>query len=176
MTSETAVNAGWTCGFSSIIQELGRIASLEYPVFKPSEERWSNSNRVTKPAPEASISAKHEATTMPVPGLSLPRAAALRPNVPRTPPTLLRPLTASGPPLSAWTGRTPEDHAVNRTDEQDVQSQPSQQGMREKKKGDSHSHGIAEKGGEYNKKAEEDKPQAPKPVIGMNDERGGKGR
>ena len=27
--------------------------------------------------------------------------------------------------------------------------------------------------GSHNKRAEEDKPEAPKPVIGMNDERGG---
>jgi len=56
-----------------------------------------------------------------------------------------------------------------------VQSKPSHQGMREKDAGDSNSRAISEKGAEDNKKAEQEKPQAPRPVIGMNDERGGKG-
>lgn len=64
---------------------------------------------------------------------------------------------------------------VNRTDENDVQSIPSHQGMREKDDGDSPAVGISEKGGAYNKKAEQENPKAPKPVIGMNDERGAKG-
>jgi len=47
--------------------------------------------------------------------------------------------------------------------------------MREKDDGDSPAVGISEKGGAYNKKAEQENPKAPKPVIGMNDERGAKG-
>ena len=65
---------------------------------------------------------------------------------------------------------------MNRADEKDTQSKPSHQGMREKDEGDSQALGVSEKGGEDNKKAEQDKPEAPTPVIGMNDERGGKGR
>lgn len=61
---------------------------------------------------------------------------------------------------------------MNRTDEKDVQSAASQQAMEEKKSGDSQGRGISETGGEENKKAEKDRPEAPKPVIGMNDERG----
>jgi hypothetical protein len=64
---------------------------------------------------------------------------------------------------------------VNRTDEKDVQSIPSHQGLREKDNGDSPAVGISEKGGADNKKAEQDRPKAPKPVMGMNDERGAKG-
>lgn len=64
---------------------------------------------------------------------------------------------------------------MNRTDEKDIQSAASQQAMREKENDDSQSRGISEKGAEDNKKAEKDRPEAPKPVIGMNDERGGKG-
>lgn len=64
---------------------------------------------------------------------------------------------------------------MNRTDEKDTQSKPSHQGMREKEGGDSMSIGISERGGEANKQAQKDKPEAPKPVIGMNDQVGGKG-
>jgi hypothetical protein len=109
---------------------------------------------------------------MRIPQLSVPRPAALRPSLLRTNPTPLRPFSNSGPPLGAWTGRTPDEHAVNRTDEKDVQSKSAHQGMREKDRGESHSTAISGKGGEHNKKAEQEKPKAPKPVIGMNDERG----
>jgi hypothetical protein len=176
MTSETWVNTGWTCGWSYILEELGRIASLEYPALTPSQEREADLAARKSPASTASIPPESEASTMPGPRISLPRPAALRPNnLPRCTPTPLRPFSNSGPPLGAWTGRTPDEHVVNRTEEKDVQSKPSHQGMREKDQGDSHARGISEKGGEDNKKAEQEKPAAPRPVIGMNDERGGKG-
>jgi hypothetical protein len=63
---------------------------------------------------------------------------------------------------------------VNR-DGNDVQSEQSHKSMKEKKEGNSDSTGISEKGGHHNKKAEQENPKAPKPVIGMADERGGKG-
>ena len=73
-----------------------------------------------------------------------------------------------------WTGRTRDDHVVKRTDKKDAQSDPAQQALQEKTEGNSDSHAISGKGGEGNKKAESDRQKAPKPVIGMNDERGAK--
>lgn len=70
-----------------------------------------------------------------------------------------------------WKGRTPDDHVVHRKDELDVQSQASQSGMREHESGNSESQGLNRKDeGQYNKKAKQDHPKAPEPVIGMNDE------
>ena len=65
---------------------------------------------------------------------------------------------------------------MNRTEEKDTQSKPAHQGMSDKEQGNSMSTGISEKGGEANRKSEKDEPAAPKPVIGMNDQVGGKGR
>jgi len=48
--------------------------------------------------------------------------------------------------------------------------------MKQKKEGTEGSQAISGKDeGNHNKKAEEDHPEAPKPVIGMNDERAQKG-
>ena len=56
---------------------------------------------------------------------------------------------------------------VNRTDQKDVQSKASQSAMQQKKDGKDGSQGISQKDeGNFNKKAEEDHPEAPKPVIG----------
>jgi hypothetical protein len=175
MTSETGVESECACGLSSILNDLGRLASLEYPIYSPSLETSINSNtgasvESTEPTP-----LEYAAYTMPVPRLPFPPTAALKHNLCRTTQALCRPFSNSGPPLGAWTGRRPDEHAVNRTDEKDVQSKPSHQGMREKDQGESNSRGISEEGGEDNKKAEQEKPDAPRPVIGMNDERGGKG-
>ena len=61
---------------------------------------------------------------------------------------------------------------MNRTDGNDVQSQASQSGMQQKEQGKEGSQGISGKDeGNFNKKAKEDHPEAPEPVIGMNDER-----
>ena len=182
MTSETGVETGWSCGWNSLLNELGRIAILEYPVNSVQSEQSSRSSHSThsratplkKPAPTETTLLQQSASTMPGPRLSFPRPAILRPNFTRSSPVVLRPISTSTPVLNGWTGRTPEDHAVNR-DGKDVQSEQSQQGMKEKDDGSSPSNGISEKGGENQKKAEGERPQAPKPVIGMNDERGGKG-
>lgn len=176
MTSGSGVKSRWTCGFSSIIEELGRLASLEYPIYPEPQERSSQPTTTTKLPPPSSTPSLSETSIMPVPRLSLPRPAFLKPNLPRTTPTPLRPFSTSGPPLEAWTGRPPEEHAVNRTEEKDVHSKTARQGLREKEKGDSAALGVSEKGGADNKKAEKEEPEAPTPVIGMNDERGGKGR
>ncbi|KAL9108222.1 MAG: hypothetical protein Q9227_006960 [Pyrenula ochraceoflavens] len=74
--------------------------------------------------------------------------------------------------IANWTGRKVEDHAVNR-DGKDVQSEQSKQSMREKEQGKTdHSHGLGQTSGGQNKKAKQEHPEAPEPVIGMNDERG----
>ena len=71
-----------------------------------------------------------------------------------------------------WKGRTPDDHAVHRKDRLDIQSDASQSGMKEHQTGESGSQALNRRDdGQYNKKAEEDHPEAPQPVIGMNDER-----
>lgn len=167
--------AGWSCGFSKFISGLAWMASLEFPEFARADERASQNKPPAASAPPKPTSCQDPASTMPAPKLRIPRRVAINPTHRHTFPATFRPLSTSGPPRAAWTGRTPEDHAVNRTDGKDVQSQPSQQAMKERGKDESNSFGINERGGEQNKKAEQDKPHAPKPVIGMNDERGGKG-
>ena len=82
------------------------------------------------------------ATIMPANALSLPRFA-----------------------FASWEGRQPEEHVTNRKDELDVQSSASKSGVQER--------AASQKDhGDQNKKAKEDHPEAPGPVIGMNDERG----
>ena len=75
---------------------------------------------------------------------------------------------------SNWHGRETEEHAVNRKDELDVQAKASQSGGRERASGDERqSQASTEKdSGNQNEQAKKDHPEAPGPVIGMNDERG----
>lgn len=190
MTSQSKIKRScWACGLyvNSVIEQLGRIAVLEYTIpeelsqqIPHSRRHRQNSNPQKPPTPPSpppppSTSPQDQAATMPIPRIAIPQPAALKPVLPRTTPASLRSLSTSSPSLAGWTGRTPDEHAVNRTDEKDVESKPAHQGMREKGKDDSHSFGISEKGGDNNRKAEQDKPEAPKPVIGMNDERGERG-
>ena len=67
-----------------------------------------------------------------------------------------------------WAGERPkEGHVVNRTDRKDVQAEASHSGMQQKKDGKEGSQGISQKDeGNFNKKAKEDHPEAPTPVIG----------
>jgi hypothetical protein len=176
MTSEPGFKSEWTCGWTTILNDLGWLASLEFPVY-PSEKPSSNPapQKVPLPSSSTSTSFDSEASSMPVPRISLPRPAFLKPQILRTTPRPLRSFSTSCLSLSGNPGRKPDEHVVNRTDEKDVQSIPSHQGMREKDNGESPAVGISEKGGADNTKAEQDNPEAPKPVIGMNDERGGKG-
>ena len=91
-------------------------------------------------------------------------------------PRSLPPLTphrfASG--TSDWSGRQGHEHVTNRKDELDVQSGASQSGKRERAAdNDNASQGTSEKdSGNQNEQAKKDHPEAPGPVIGMNDERG----
>ncbi|ERF76906.1 hypothetical protein EPUS_02617 [Endocarpon pusillum Z07020] len=191
MTSETSRKPDRFCSWNGILKELARAASLEIPGFGEIILNESPPNKTSRNSPPPASSAKPRSTTsssttstfsksedftMPIPRISLPRPAVLRSPLLRTSTTTLRPLSTTSPALGAWSGRGPDEHAVNRTDEKDTQSKPAHQGMREKDEGDSQALGISEKGGKDNKKAEQDKQEAPTPVIGMNDERGGKGR
>lgn len=76
---------------------------------------------------------------------------------------------------TSWEGRQPEEHVTNREDGLDIQSSASKSGKQERAAGSSaQSSAASEKDhGDQNKKAKEDHPEAPGPVIGMNDERGG---
>ncbi len=93
----------------------------------------------------------------------------------RIPAPIVRPspFEASRRTATQWAGERPkEGHVVNRTDANDVQSEASQSGMKQKEEGKEGSQGISQKDErDSNKKAAEDHPEAPKPVIGMNDER-----
>lgn len=75
---------------------------------------------------------------------------------------------------SDWAGRQKEEHVANRGDELDVQSGASQSGERERASNDENqSQAATEKDkGNQNEQAKKDHPEAPGPVIGMNDERG----
>ena len=74
---------------------------------------------------------------------------------------------------SGWSGRHGDEHATNRGDGLDVQSSASKSGKQQRSVDSEQSGATSEKDtGDNNKRAEEDHPEAPQPVIGMNDERG----
>lgn len=84
--------------------------------------------------------------------------------------------TANLPRLAfSWGGAQPDDHALNRTDELDVGSEAVRSGQRERagESGPGSSAATEKDLGNRNKEAQKDHPEAPGPVIGMNDERGG---
>jgi hypothetical protein len=63
--------------------------------------------------------------------------------------------------------RPKDDHVVNKIDANDVQAEGAQSAMKEKKEGKEGSQGISQKDeGKFNKKAKENHPEAPTPVIG----------
>lgn len=91
---------------------------------------------------------------------------------------LRRPLSTTAPTFAkdthstpGWEGRGTEGHAVNRS-QHDPVSKGAQQGIKDKQQGGEDSQAISQKGGSANKKAEQEHPEAPQPVIGMNEERG----
>ncbi|KAH0848984.1 hypothetical protein FOPE_03207 [Fonsecaea pedrosoi] len=74
--------------------------------------------------------------------------------------------------LPGWGGRHARDHAVKRP-AHDVQAETSQQGMKDHEEMKEGSDAISRRDErDSNKKAKEEHPEAPEPVIGMNDERG----
>ncbi|MCJ1230929.1 hypothetical protein MMC12_007603 [Toensbergia leucococca] len=75
-----------------------------------------------------------------------------------------------------WEGRQPEEHITNRKDELNVQASASKSGKRARAEDSDQSSATSSKDqGNQNEQAKKDHPEAPGPVIGMNDERGGKG-
>ncbi|CAG7977911.1 unnamed protein product [Penicillium nalgiovense] len=79
-----------------------------------------------------------------------------------------------------WKGSSAEDHVRKRSkegDTEDVHSEAAASGLRERRTNqgladETKSQGMTERGGtKYGKKAKEEHPKAPEPVIGMNDER-----
>ncbi|CAI7614087.1 unnamed protein product [Penicillium glandicola] len=83
-----------------------------------------------------------------------------------------------------WKGSSAEDHIRKRAkkgDAEDIHSEAAASGLKERKTNqgladDTKSQGTTERGGsKYGKKAKEEHPKAPEPVIGMNDERPKKG-
>lgn len=102
----------------------------------------------------------------------------LLPAIAKARPTLLSSTTTNVLRFAStsWEGRQPEEHVTNRKDELDIQSSASKSGKQERAAGggSEQSSAASEKDhGDQNKKAKEDHPEAPGPVIGMNDERGG---
>lgn len=79
-----------------------------------------------------------------------------------------------------WKGSSAEDHTRKRSkrgDTEDIHSKEAASGLKERETNqgladDTKSQGMTERGGtKYSKKAKEEHPKAPEPVIGMNDER-----
>jgi len=88
----------------------------------------------------------------------------------------LRQFTTTAPTL-AWEGRKPEENSSREPDSHNAQIDAVKEGKESRAKNDGKdSAATSEKDdGNMNEKAKRDHPEAPSPVIGMNDERGGKG-
>ncbi|OQE07841.1 hypothetical protein PENVUL_c012G00728 [Penicillium vulpinum] len=101
------------------------------------------------------------------------------------PPVLRAPLGARDYSVfEDWKGSSAEEHTRKRAkhgDTEDIHSEAAASALKERKANqgiadETKSHGITERGGtKYGKKAKEEHPKAPEPVIGMNDERPKKG-
>ncbi|PWY94769.1 hypothetical protein BO94DRAFT_531705 [Aspergillus sclerotioniger CBS 115572] len=83
-----------------------------------------------------------------------------------------------------WKGTGSEDHAVDRTQKRDTTDPTTDAAasvMKDREEGEgiangSKPQGATERGGtQHGKKAKQQHPNAPEPIIGMNDERGQKG-
>lgn len=75
---------------------------------------------------------------------------------------------------AGWTGRQPEEHVTETQDELNVHSKASKSGKQERTSSTEQGSATNERDyGNQNRKAKEENPEAPGPVLGMNDERGG---
>lgn len=116
-------------------------------------------------------------TTPPLPAKMLPNSRLLARAFHRVPLSVassnqVRTLSNSAP-RAAWEGSKPEEHVVRESDVHNIQQDASKDGKAERASGDNPDGSTIEKDvGSENKKAKEDHPEAPEPVIGMNDERG----
>ena len=108
------------------------------------------------------------------PLLALPRTRSLRnQQFPiRTPITLIR---NAGTATKDWEGRQSHEHITNQDDNLNIQSSASKAGKSDRTAGGEGKSGATtqEDKGNQNEQAKKDHPEAPGPVIGMNDERGG---
>ncbi|KAI9848769.1 MAG: hypothetical protein M1830_007271 [Pleopsidium flavum] len=78
--------------------------------------------------------------------------------------------------LQAWSGSGGENHVTNSKDELDIQSGASKSGKRDRTEDNEQSAAASERDSRKDgERAKKDMPEAPGPIIGMNDERGGKG-
>ena len=87
----------------------------------------------------------------------------------------LTPVRFAGSATKDWEGRQANEHTTNRDDSLNIHSSASNAGQADRAKGDGGQSGATSQQdkGNQNEQAEKDHPEAPKPVIGMNDERGG---
>ena len=89
-----------------------------------------------------------------------------------------RPLSASATRRALgtkdWEGRQSHEHVTNSENELDIQSSASKSGKRQRAEESHPTSAATERDtGNNNEQAKKDHPEAPGPVIGMNDERGG---
>lgn len=72
-----------------------------------------------------------------------------------------------------WEGRQPEEHVTRTEDKHNIQKDASESGKEERAQGGGSQATSEGDHGNMNEKAKKDHPEAPGPVLGMNDERGG---
>jgi len=73
----------------------------------------------------------------------------------------------------AWEGRKSEQHITREPDSNNVQIDASKEGKAERVSGEGSAAASEKDTDQKNKKAQDDHPEAPGVVLGMNDERGG---
>ena len=81
----------------------------------------------------------------------------------------------AGSESSTWQGRQSHEHITNRDDKLNIQADASKSGKADRVSGSEGGSQATTEGdhGNQNEQAKKDHPEAPGPVIGMNDERGG---
>lgn len=89
--------------------------------------------------------------------------------------TPITPIRNGGTATKDWEGRQSHEHITNRDDNLNIQASASKSGKSDRVSGKEGSSGATteEDKGNQNEQAQKDHPEAPGPVIGMNDERGG---
>lgn len=77
------------------------------------------------------------------------------------------------PLFKKWEGSSPKDHITETDDGHNVQIDSARDGAKDRASSDGSSAATEKDPGKSNEKAKVEHPKAPKPIIGMNDERGG---
>ncbi|RDW62846.1 hypothetical protein BP5796_11148 [Coleophoma crateriformis] len=75
-----------------------------------------------------------------------------------------------------WKGSESPEHVTNEGDSHNVQQDASKDGKQARAEGSENSAATSEKGTSAGEKAKSEHPNAPGPILGMEDERGGKSR